>query len=164
MAKEKVEKSKPWYADHINDVQLPTSVISDEAIQAGRDYDPNGNKIEKIPKSSPARRRRGGKLAFDPYVGIPISDEAAELLIASGAPDRRNRPASVPVPVYSGVTPFRVSPVPHGLSAHSELYNPSPVEQSNFVFSRNVGNSMRKCIFPSCQEHPTNTRYRPNQK
>lgn len=144
MPKEKDEKEVVWYFGQLQEMNLPTTrTISKEALQAGLDYNVNGpktEKAEKAKKSSPARRRRGGKLEFDPFVGIPVSEEAAELLIANGAPDRRN----APVPVSSGAAQLSTSnsagvpPVPNGLSAYSSPYHPIPAEKSNFVFSRNV--------------------------
>ena len=119
---------------------LPTTAISAEALQAGLDYNVNGTQTETSEKSSPAKRRRGGKLEFDPSMGIPLTAMAADLLIARGVPDHRD----VPVQASSGATQFSsssfdgVPPVANGLSALSTLYSPSPAPQNNFRFFRNV--------------------------
>lgn len=100
----------------------------------------NGTQTETTKKSSPTKRRRGGKLEFDPSIGIPLTEQAADLLIAQGVPDRRS--ISVPVPSYaaqfSTSSPDGIPPVDNGLSAFSTLYSPSPAQQNNFRFSRNV--------------------------
>ncbi|MCJ1429123.1 hypothetical protein MMC29_007036 [Sticta canariensis] len=137
--KEKAEKIKTWYHDDMENSNLPTTAISAEALQAGLDYNVNGTQTETSEKSSPAKRRRGGKLEFDPSMGIPLTAMAADLLIARGVPDHRD----VPVQVSSGATQFSFSsfdgvpPVANGLSALSTLYSPSPAQQNNFRFFRN---------------------------
>lgn len=119
---------------------LPTTAISAEALQAGLDYNVNGTQTETSKKSSPTKRRRGGKLEFDPSMGIPVTEMAADFLIASGVPDHRD----VPVPASSGTAQFSISsfdgvpPVANGLSAFSTQYSPGPAQQNNFRFFRNV--------------------------
>lgn len=141
MTRVKVDKPKAklWYQDAVQNANLPTSKISFEALQAGLDFDVTGMKSEKPQKSSPARRRRGDKLAFNPFEGIPVSDEAAEVFIANGAPDRRMDP----VPAFSSAANSSTSSlagVPaavNGLSSYSSPY-PSPSGPANYAFSRNV--------------------------
>lgn len=138
MPKEKIS-SKSWYHDQLQKANLPTSKIRHEYIQQELDANANGTKTERKRKSSPARRRRGGKLEFDPRVGIPVTDEAAEVLIANGALDHRNDPVTAsPAAATSSSNSAGVPPVPNGLSAYSSPYNPRPAEKTNFVFSRNV--------------------------
>lgn len=139
MLKEKVLK-KNWYHDMLLKVDLPTSKIRDEYIQEELDANANGTKTERKKKSSPARRRRGGKLEFDPRVGIPVTDEAAEVFIANGALDHRNDPVTASSGAANSSTSNSagVPPVPNGLSAYSSPYTPHPAEKTNFVFSRNV--------------------------
>ena len=122
-------------------------------IKAGYDFKQNGPKTEKAQKPSPARRRRGGPLEFDPSVGIPISDETANRVVANGARDRRNEP--VPAPAGAAKFPAGrvtgVATVPNGLSSHTSLYNSSPAQNSKIVFSRNVGG----LLLPQCHEFLT---------
>ncbi|MCJ1465447.1 hypothetical protein MMC07_004065 [Pseudocyphellaria aurata] len=157
--KEKVEKAKPWYNDDVLQANLPTSIISDEAIQAGKDWKVNEPKRQK---ATPPRRRRGEQPEFNAYEGIPVSEETAAVLIANGAPDRRtSRGSDFPLSeataaalVASGVPDRRSSPgsafsgatqisastlagdssVANAASAYSSLYDNG---QSNFDFFRN---------------------------
>lgn len=139
MPKEKAEKTKTWYHEDMENSNLPTTAISAEALQAGLDYNVNGTQTETSKKPSPSKRRRGTKLEFDPSEGIPINKVAADLLVANGVPDRREVP-----PASSGAAQFStgsfdgIPPVDNGLSAFSTLYSPSPAQQNNFRFSRNV--------------------------
>lgn len=127
--------------------------MNKEHIKAGYDYKQNGPKTEKAQKPSPARRRRGGPLEFDSSVGIPIPNETGDFFVAKGARDRRNEP----VPASAGAANFSagrvtgVAPVPNGLSSHTSLYNSSPAQNSNFVFSRSVGG----LLLPQCHEFLT---------
>ena len=68
-----------WYAEHLAKANLPTSTISEEAIQAGRAYDP-----ESPPKATPKRRRRPGDPITMPK--FQMSPDRLQKLCNSGLP------------------------------------------------------------------------------
>lgn len=70
---------------------MPTSVITEEALEAGRRYANRevGTKKSAVqkpstPKAKPLGARRGRKPEFDPSKGFALSIQAADRLIASG--------------------------------------------------------------------------------
>lgn len=141
MARGKVDKpkAKPWYQGAMQNANLPTSKITVESLQAGLDFDVTGIKSEKTQKSSPARRRRGDKLEFDPFVGIPVSDEAGEVFIANGPPDRRTNVVAASSSAANSSTSSlgEVPQAANGLFSYPSPY-PGPAGRANYAFSRNV--------------------------
>lgn len=85
--KPKVEKKKPWYHEEIAAANLPTSVISDEAIQAGLNFT-----TKKAVAKKTTTPKRPPKPIIGPAKGFPISEKAAALLRSKGVIDRRITP------------------------------------------------------------------------
>ena len=114
---------------------LPTKAISAEALQVGLNRNVNGTQTETSKMSSPTKRRRGGKLEFDPSMGILLTAMAADMLIAQGVPDCRD----VPVPASSGAAQFSISsfdgdpPVANGSFRRSRR-STVPVRRSRTTF------------------------------
>lgn len=120
-------------------MNLPTSVISAEALQAGYDYDVNAGSRSKAKKAeqstqTPPKKRQRNKSMIDPSVGITISAQEGRLLIAQGAVDNTIQAYST----SNGSIGNGVAPVPSGLSTHASAYNPRPSEQPNSGISQNV--------------------------
>lgn len=116
---------------------LPTSEISQEAIQAGLDYDPKKGK-ETNPSQSKGRQR---KPVIDPAKGFPISEQAARILISKGAVDRRPKVSMASSSSTQSLTlaaPSNAAAVSGGLSTTTFPYLPTPDPTANFVFSRAV--------------------------
>lgn len=121
---------------------LPTSEISQEAMQAGLDYDPKnpknpGKSKETSPKQSKKRPR---KPTIDPKKGFPISEEAAKVLVSKGVVDRRPKSLVAQLNDQPATTAEQSSlfTVPGGLSAENASYMPGPHPAANFLFSRSV--------------------------
>lgn len=121
-------------------MNLPTSVISAEALQAGYDYDANaGPRVKtKKPIKTTLKKRQRNKPLIDPSVGISITVEG-RLVIEQGAEDSTMQVNSA----INGTGEFLMSdgngvfPAPGGLSANVSTYNPSLSDQLNF-FSRAI--------------------------
>ena len=139
----KVEKKKPWYADQLAAANLPTTVISIEALEAGLRWSENGGPSKK--KSPPKPRR--GKQIIDPKKGMVVSEAAAKALIANGAADRRPKSAraavnAMPVVVHN---PVNTSGDRSNLGNHNQFgdvsaLKPAPTNEANYIFSRTVSN------------------------
>ena len=117
-------------------MNLPTSVISAEALQAGYDYDVNAGsraKAKKDEKAAPKKRERS-KAIIDPEVGIVISADERRLLIAQGAEDNTMQAYSTTTDGIRNVA----APGPGGLSAYASTYNPRISDQSNSVIAQDV--------------------------
>ena len=93
--RKKPEKTGTWYEDQLGD--LPTSRISQEAMQAGIDYGETGISTktaaamkaenEQSANSKKTPKKRGNKPVRDANGLYPISDQAAKALLALGLPD-----------------------------------------------------------------------------
>ncbi len=136
--KAKVEKGKTWYADYVAAAELPTSVISAEALEAGRRWTGNGPPKQKNP---PKPRR--GKPIIDPKKGMVISEAAAKVLITNGASDTRNKPTravsnAMPVVVHN---PVGGNVASNAQPTKTYTFTPTPTSEANFIFpSRGVSN------------------------
>ncbi|KAL9596040.1 MAG: hypothetical protein Q9219_006056 [cf. Caloplaca sp. 3 TL-2023] len=86
------QKREPWYAAEFAARKLPTSVISDEALQAGLNYDPKN----PPPKRSqpPKRRRRGSEPV--PVPAVQMSTEKIKKLFEGKMPVRYTGPGRNP--------------------------------------------------------------------
>lgn len=80
-------KQKTWYHEEIANANLPLSIISHEALQAGIDFKANGDAKQSVTKS----RGRPGVTTIDPKKGFVISDKGAKALISKGASDATNK-------------------------------------------------------------------------
>ena len=89
------ERVKPWYHEEIAAAHLPTSEISEDAMQAGLEYARTGISAKKkatqksVASKQPVSRRET-KPTFETGKGLVISKEAALALIAAGARDTTN--------------------------------------------------------------------------
>jgi len=93
----KIEEAKPktWYHDAIAGANLPTSVISQQAMQAGMDFRPSGYEQQGSNKPKP---RNGSKPADVPQRGFSVSLDMAERVVRMGGTDATG-PALVEPPV-----------------------------------------------------------------
>ena len=124
---------------------LPSAVISTEAMQAGLDWP--GNKDEAVKKKSPPKPRRRAKAIIDPKKGMVISEAAAKALISNGAVDMRPKAAAVPADTTPVVAHNPVGPsgATDDQSVVSPPLNPTPGE-ANFIFRRNVSDSYHSLL------------------
>ena len=138
-SKTKAQKQKPWYHDDMVSANLPTSIISKEAMQAGFDFVQNesstqrsASKTASAPKVAP--RKRGRKPKIDPTKGMAVSKEAAQALIANGAMDTSKK-QYVPAMYTSGTptTPLHTSTDVD--PNYDSPYKPHPGEKIKYVFS-----------------------------
>lgn len=138
----KVEKKKTWYHDQIAKANMPTSVISEEALEAGRRYGIHGvgNKKSAVQKpTTPKPKQQGGKRVrkpeLDPSKGFALSNQAADMLIASGFV-KESVAARTAVPALSTSLVANPGTVLTGIpvSEHS-LYVPGPGPRPNQVSS-----------------------------
>jgi hypothetical protein len=134
--KAKAEKKQPWYAEYIAAADLPTSVISAEALEAGRRWSADGRPKQKNPpkQKSPPKPRRG-KPIIDPKKGMVISEAAAKVLIANGASDARKKPAANAMPVVVH-NPVDANAAPSAQPTKTYTFGPTPTSEANFIFSR----------------------------
>ncbi|KAL8873134.1 MAG: hypothetical protein Q9174_001350 [Haloplaca sp. 1 TL-2023] len=79
-----VKKKEVWYAAELAKGNLPQSKISEEAVQAGLAYDPNGPPRNK--SAGKKRRRRAGEPI--PVPQVQMSSERIKKLFNSGLPVR----------------------------------------------------------------------------
>ena len=122
---------------------MPTSHISEEAEQAGEQFEIKQGKSIKpkkrlTPKKAPAvkpQRRRGRKLSFDPAKGFPIPAKAAEQLVKRGFIKRQDT-VKQDTSLGSQVSQAAAS----GLGAQQgdalQGQYPTPGPQVNFIYSK----------------------------
>ena len=119
---------------------LPTTVISEEALQKGREWQP-GTPIPRKPKkvSKKASKPREPKVVTDPLKGLAIPEATANALIAAGGKDNRNKTpeAAVHNPV-DGSNEVSAIAAPNGQPDGIAPLIPTPTGPTNFVFSRTV--------------------------
>ncbi|KAL8846890.1 MAG: hypothetical protein Q9221_008056 [Calogaya cf. arnoldii] len=82
------EKKPVWFASHLQDANLPTSNISESAVQAGLAYDPKPPRTAKVTgadllNSSKKRRRHGEEI---PVPAFKMPPETIRRLFASNLP------------------------------------------------------------------------------
>lgn len=138
--KPKAEKKQPWYAEYVAAADLPTSVISAEALEAGQRWSADGPPKQKNPpkQKSPAKPRRG-KPIIDPKKGMVVSEAAAKILIANGASDTRRKPATNAMPVIVH-NPGDANGAPSAQPTKTHTFTPTPTNEANFIFTRGVSN------------------------
>ena len=148
----KVEKSKTWYHDQIMEAKMPTSVISEEALEAGRRFGTHGVATKKAaeqkpsaPKEKPQGGRRGRKPTLDASKGFVLSNQAANKLIASGLvkESKTTGATSAAVPSLLPTTIASSAPIPAGIPvSERSLYVPNPGRHADRVApSREVSNA-----------------------
>lgn len=88
-----------WFHNAIAGAKLPTSEISQQAMQAGIDFRPLGHEQQVPNKPKP---RKGRKPAVNPQRGVHVSENAAKTMMKMGAVD-----ATGPAPIEPrvGVAP-----------------------------------------------------------
>lgn len=119
---------------------MPTSAISEEALEAGRRYVNHGVAIKKstVPKPSTPKSKQQGvkrvrKPELDPSKGFALSNQAADRLIASGFVKESVTPgAAVPSLSTSLVGTSGTIPIGIPVAEHS-LYVPGPGPRLNQV-------------------------------
>jgi len=140
-------KEKAWYYEDVQIANLPTSFISEEARQAGEEFEHRQSKATKVKKSiapKPQRSRRGRKPAFDPTKGFPISARAAQQLITGGFVKDERQVAAVKHRDTVSSDPSLMPQVARGASSRpgSDLIEPpqpqypTPGPQVNFIYSQ----------------------------
>ncbi|KAI9877439.1 MAG: hypothetical protein M1830_003896 [Pleopsidium flavum] len=134
-------KEKAWYYEDVQRANLPTSFISEEARQAGEEFEHRQSKETKAKKAAapkPQRPRHGRKPAFDPSKGFPISARAAEQLIKGGfLKEEQHQDTLLPNPSMGSQAGPSVSSGPgsHPVEPPQPQY-PTPGPQVNFIYSQ----------------------------
>lgn len=87
-SKHNQEKEPVWYASHLEKANLPTSTISDSALQAGRAYDPKASPPSKVTEANllnttKKRRRNGDEI---PIPEFKMPPERLRAMFASNLP------------------------------------------------------------------------------
>ncbi|KAL8722565.1 MAG: hypothetical protein Q9225_000960 [Loekoesia sp. 1 TL-2023] len=85
-SKSATTKKEPWYASDLAAANLPTSIITPEAIQAGLAYDPKRPSKTAPSSQPPKKRRRGSEPVPVPEFKVPVDKIRA--LFKSGLPVR----------------------------------------------------------------------------
>ena len=90
-AKSTPTKKKLWYQDELESANLPTSEISPDALQAGRDWkrmDDERRAVAAAQQETPTKkRRRGPKPVPSAEDGLKISYDTARKMVAAGVPN-----------------------------------------------------------------------------
>ncbi|KAL8728855.1 MAG: hypothetical protein Q9166_005095 [cf. Caloplaca sp. 2 TL-2023] len=95
------QKQPVWYASHLENANLPTSTISESALQAGLAYDPKGPpKLKETTQPTIKKRRRNGEEVPVPEFKMPADKIRA--MFASTLPMRYTGPGPNPYLTESG--------------------------------------------------------------
>lgn len=131
------------------EANMPTSVISEEALEAGRRFDIYGvgskrSAVQKpgAPKLKPQGGRRGRKPKLDPSKGFALSNQAADRLIASGFV-KESIPAGAAVPSPSTSLVANSSILSNGIpvSEHSLFVPGQGIRPNQISPSQEISNA-----------------------
>ena len=125
---------------------MPTSIMSEEALEAGRRFGTHGKKSAVQKPSTPKAKSQGGrpvrKPKLDPSKGFALSNQAADRLIASGFV-KESIPTAAAVPSLPTSLVANPGTISTGIpvSEHS-LYVPGPGTRPTQVSpSREISNA-----------------------